>query len=198
MSEVVNVPGQGVMRHYMYDTRLTPQENKKLAIALHSHDGPMVPVIVGDVDRGNAYTSHWLFPDGARLDPGPLGMVHEPVGRPRPGYEHVQWDDYVQTVNNRITYWQVRLQQVEREFERHKADLMTNRRMSRVDMEDCYQRLQSLVTDAAHCRLRLKGVRDELYPEPVKHEPSEAEQRRRQQEQAARATLLARAGALVI
>jgi hypothetical protein len=39
MSEVVNVPGQGVMRHYVYDTRLTPQENRRLAIALHSQGG---------------------------------------------------------------------------------------------------------------------------------------------------------------
>jgi hypothetical protein len=58
----------------------------------------MVPVIVGDVARGNAYTSHWLFPDGARLDGGPMAQVHEPVGRPREGWFHLQWEDYQLTL----------------------------------------------------------------------------------------------------
>jgi hypothetical protein len=191
------------VERYVYDTRLTPQENRRLAIALHSQGGPMVPVVVGDVARGNAYTSHWLFADGARLDGGPMAQVHEPVGRPREGWFHLQWEDYQLTLRNKVLYWRIRVRQVEETFERQQRELMSNKRMSRKEMEECFRRLEGLVVEASQCKLRLRVVEDDLNKHQpnapqVKRELTYEENRRQQEEEAARATLLARAAALVV
>jgi hypothetical protein len=92
---------------------------------------------------------------------------------------------------------------VEETFERQQRELMSNKRMSRKEMEECFRRLEELVVEASQCKLRLRVVEDDLNKHQpnapqVKRELTYEENRRQQEEEAARATLLARAAALVV
>lgn len=109
---------------YVEDPKLTWQENRKQAIALHERDGPMVPLVVGGAWDG--CTSCWLFPDGAVLEHDPKAHPQDPYPRPEGfcepgrGYVHGHWQ-YVETLKRIRDSWRIRLKRTEGKFAGVKA-----------------------------------------------------------------------------
>lgn len=158
------------MASYMYDSRLTVAENRKRAIALHEREGPMVPVIIGDEKRGDSYISHWLFPDGAVLENDRMGLstpvppTEPPAGWNTPGgktsgYDYEADRLYREALRNKVLYWRLRLQQVERTFDEEKAAIMKSS-AQRSDIG----RLQVLIADAMLCKANLAMAERDLNP----------------------------------
>lgn len=143
---------------YMYDHALTPMENRRRSIALHSEDGPPIERYRHGVFLG------WLLASGSSLDPDPASMPRDTLDSPRVGYEHLDADVVLQTRINRSLYWRTRHERAVERFVTLKEHLLQLKDHTAEQL----QQLEDLKAEATRCHERWQQAELVLDP-PIDH-----------------------------
>lgn len=135
-----------------HDPRLTWQTRRRLTLAEHEAEGPMVPV---QDDEGN--THYWLFPTGATLAHDPMAWPTEPAPDPGPNGDRDAHDRHLQTLANRHRYWRLRADRARGRFEELRRRVSGQGNGLHEPLTDRHLAdLEGLAEEVRHCEARAR------------------------------------------